>query len=173
MTNKNFLFVAAFFFTSILFAQKRLYIHSSGKELALVDADGNLKTKTDFDEIEDFGADDWTNTKAFLMKKGDNFGLINYQGEWIFPLKYSGISCRNGLCNLSEKGKSGFGNEKEEILVPLEYEELGFINEDKIKAQKEGKWGYINVKNEWIIAPQFDSEKLDVYDFSEDLAKIV
>lgn len=172
MKSKYFFAISFLFFTLILTAQNRLYIHSNGKELGLVDSEGNLKTATDFDEIEDLGADDWTNTKAFLMVKNELFGLMDEKGQWIFPLKYNGISCKNDTCRLEEKGKMGYGTITGKIFIPVEYDDLGSISENKISALKDGKWGYINLKNEWIIQPKFDMEKFQLFGFSEDLAKI-
>jgi hypothetical protein len=38
-------------------------------------------------------------------------------------------------------------------VFPLgEYEDLtGFISEGKLAAKKNGKWGYINTKGEWLF----------------------
>lgn len=172
MKSKYFFAIPFLFLTLILTAQNRLYIHSNGKELGLVDHEGNLKTESNFDEIEDLRTDDWTNTKAFLIKKNELFGLMDDQGQWIFPLKYSEISCKNDTCKLKENLKAGYATVTKKIIIPLEYDELGFIGEQKIKALKNGKWGFINLKNEWVIPPKFDQDKLEVFDFSEDMAKV-
>lgn len=172
MMNKYFFAVLFMIFTNVLIAQNRLYLHSNGKELGLVDSQGNLKTATDFDQIDDLGNDDWSNTKAFLMIKNKLFGLMDEQGKWIFPLKYSGISCKNDTCRLIQNGKMGYGTITGKIFIPIEHDDLGSISENKINALKGEKWGFINLKNEWLIPPKFDRNNSEVSDFSEDMAKV-
>ena len=133
MNIKNFLLLILIFFFSFIFSQNELYIYGTENKKGLVDSEGNLKTKTDFDEIENLGTDDWTNTKAFLMKKNELFGLMDYDGKLIFPLKYSNISCKNDTCKLQENSKTGYGSLHGKLIIPLDYDELGFINEKKIK----------------------------------------
>lgn len=160
------------FFFSFTFSQNKLYIYGTENKKGLVDSEGNLKTATDFDEITDLGKDDWAKTKAFLIQKTEKFGLMNEEGKWIYPLQYDEIFCKSDTCKLQEKTKYGYGNSKGKLIIPMNYDDLGFISENKIKALKNGKWGFINLKNEWIIEPKFNANEWIVYDFSEGLAKI-
>lgn len=159
-------------FSLNLFSQNRLYIFDENKKKGLVDENGIIKLNAEFDKIIDFGQNNWTNTRVYLLSKNNKIGLMNYYGNWIYQLEYDGIECRNDTCKLIKAKKQGYGDIKGNLIIPTKYDKLGKISDQKISALVNGKWGYLNLKNEWIIAPQFDNSKIVVGEFYEGLAKI-
>lgn len=78
------------------------------------------------------------------------FGLLDSKGQFIinFDNNYSFISVYNGIITVSKNDFYGIVNEKNEILIPVEYEDLCPINPSVIVATKKNKMGIINTKNE-------------------------
>ena len=66
------------------------------------------------------------------------------------------------LYTIENNGKFGVINDKGEIIIPIEYEYIGFekygLTDDKFAAKKDGKYGYINYKNEIVADFVFDEE---------------
>ncbi|MFV0541489.1 MAG: WG repeat-containing protein [Aestuariibaculum sp.] len=158
--------------TFSLYAQNRLYLFTQNQKYGLVDENGTIKVVPEYDEITDLKKNDWTNTTAFLITKDKKSGLMDYYGKWLYPLEYDAILCQNDTCQLTQNNKTGYGKRDGTLIIPVKYEGLGIIKEDKIDALENGKWGYINLKNEWLIKPQFDHATTRVYNFSEGMAKV-
>ncbi|MES2773942.1 MAG: WG repeat-containing protein [Bacteroidota bacterium] len=62
----------------------------------------------------------------------------------------------HGLARVNKNNKAGFINNKGEIVIPLEYDEIFIFSEGKAIAKKNKKWGFINEKNETVIPFEYD-----------------
>ena len=89
------------------------------------------------------------------------FGAIKKNGEIIIPLKYSNLIDFDDelilACN--DEDFWGFINWKNEIVIPFEYSYASIFLEkyNLSKACKDGKYGYIDRKNQEIISLDYDS----------------
>ena len=67
----------------------------------------------------------------------------------------------NGLALVVIEKDWGIIDSTGKIIIPLLYKELKLSNNQIFPAKnQEGLWGYLNIKNEWIIAPQFKNAYL-------------
>ncbi|QZK91043.1 WG repeat-containing protein [Flavobacterium sp. CHNK8] len=72
----------------------------------------------------------------------------------------------NGLMKVVKNGKIGYVNKDNKIIIPLIYDQVKNISENKIIAEKDGFWGAIDLNNLTIIP--FEYKHLNP--FHEDLA---
>lgn len=90
----------------------------------------------------------------------------------IEPIYRSLINIGDGLIKAIRRNKPAYGiiNTKGHIIIPFEYDELKVAKpSDLIPAKKNGKWGYINLRNEVVIELAYD----EAYFFSDGLAAVV
>lgn len=82
------------------------------------------------------------------------------------------INVGDGLIKAVRSGKPlcGILNNKGDTIIPFDYEQIKVaVATDLIPAKKNGKWGYINLRNETVIDFTYD----EAYFFSEGLAAVV
>ena len=104
---------------------------------------------------------------------GDYIGLIDANGDWVFPAEYNDISkfYKNGLCELMRKeGRTklrGAGDQTGAIIIPVDCQSINIPRkEGLITAKREARrgalagsfaWGVYDQRGREIFAPQFVS----------------
>jgi hypothetical protein len=97
-----------------------------------------------------------------------HYGLIRYQTKEMYgyqntnltvaiPAKYDkATDFKNGLATVNQDGYWGVIDTKGNLVIPINYKEI-ILNESGLFPVKDdnGNWGYLNLKNEWVIKPQF------------------
>lgn len=118
--------------------------------------ENNAEEPTEWEQVTIF------NNEGYGIISVDGcFGAINKIGEIIIPLKYSNLIDFDDefLLACNEEGFWGFINWKNGILIPFEYSYASIFLEkyNLSKVCKDGKHGYIDRKNQEIIALDYDS----------------
>lgn len=118
--------------------------------------ENNGKEPTEWEQVTIF------NNQGYGIISVDGcFGAINKNGEIIIPLKYSNLIDFDDelilACN--DDDFWGFINWKNEIVIPFEYSYASIFLEkyNLSKVCKDGKYGYIDRKNQEIISLDYDS----------------
>jgi hypothetical protein len=105
---------------------------------------------------------------------GDYIGLIDANGDWVFPAEYNDISkfYKNGLCELMRKeGRAklrGAGDQTGRIIIPVDCQSINIPRKEDgfITAKREVQrgeiagsfaWGVYDQRGREIFAPQFAS----------------
>ena len=107
----------------------------------------------------------------FIVKKNGKYGVVSEKGAVILPLKYSEINSNKNGYTVTLNEKMGLFNSEGKEIIPISYR---WIYTDKIDdnipivAKLDGKEGYINTKNEWVIPPTYR----DAFAFRQGLAKV-
>ncbi len=112
--------------------------------------------------------------RFLINQNGKNIIIDKYKNELIkqeytqieklsyFMAKFKEQKAKEILYKIENNGKFGVINDKGEIIIPVEYEYIGFekygLTDDKFVAKKNGKYGYINYKNEIVADFIFDEE---------------
>lgn len=93
----------------------------------------------------------------------EKFGILNRKGEWIigFENNYSMIGLTNGFIMVYKNDLNGIVNDKNEILIPIEYGTLDPMYSNLIAAKKNGKKGIIDIHNKILVPFQYD----EIYGF--------
>jgi hypothetical protein len=84
---------------------------------------------------------------------GINAGVFNSKGEMLIPVKYQNVFniYSNGLIGVTLDKKAGFINLKNEIVIPLMYDEALSFTDGVSCVKLNHKYGAINAKNEIVI----------------------
>lgn len=105
----------------------------------------------------------------------DTFLTLNEQGELsnnvenILQSQYSSTVANNHssykLYSFQKRGKYGFKNKSEKIIVKPIYEDVGEISENLVSVKLNGKWGFIDMQGNLVIPLEYK----EVKQFSEGL----
>ena len=112
---------------------------------------GNIVLPVQFDSIGSGGE-----PNHFAVSKDDKAGVINDKGQWIIPPVYDSIHWRRAyyVAYIKEprrKKKAGLLDKFGNVLIPFEYDFLDpAYTEDIISAKKQGRFLFINSRNEKI-----------------------
>lgn len=129
---------------------------------------------------------DFENDYATFSTSKGKMGLIDSTGNEIIKPKYEYIRNRKDLKNLFEVGntvnkkfKYGYVDIKGKIRIPIEYDDVYYLDKDFIRVSKNKKTGVVDTLNRIIIPLKFDfimnhgsiiytgSNKIvDIFDFS-------
>ena len=156
-------------------------IVQKGKKFGICSIDNKTLIDFEYDVILDY------NEGYALAVKNNKYGVINGDMKLTveciydkFPLvpnigeykKYFCFGKGQGISDYSNNNHARYGIIDVETgaeIIPFEYEELGNYNDTSlIVAKKDGKYGFINSKNEIIIPFMYDRAK----DFFEGLAYV-
>ena len=108
----------------------------------------------------------------FIVKKDGKYGVVSEKGAIILPLKYSNINSNKNGYTVKLNQEAGLFNSEGKEIIPISYH---WVYTDKIDdnipivAELNGKEGYINTKNEWVIPPTYR----DAFAFRQGLAKVM
>ena len=149
----------------------------------LADSVGNIVLDLEYDTIYFHYFD----SEISLALKNNLIGIINSNNKLVTNCEYNCEFLLDGLlprvdepCNgfikmekfLADKNhpkQCGLINcETGEIAIPFEYDDLGNYSEGLIWAEKDNKYGYIDINNNVVIQFVYD----EAYDFSEGLAAV-
>lgn len=88
-----------------------------------------------------------------IEKKQLKEGLINTNGKIIVEPLFDEISGYfiDGFMRVRNNGKAGIINQKGEIVIPLEYDNVLDNKNNQFTAQRDNKWGIIDTENNIII----------------------
>lgn len=64
---------------------------------------------------------------------------------------------QEGLARIERKGKYGFIDKKGKLIIPVNFEQVGFFSNGLAPFRKKKKWGYINKSGKVIIEPIYDA----------------
>lgn len=114
------------------------------------DLEGNIVLPVQFDSIGSGGE-----PNHFAVSKDDKAGVINDKGQWVIPPVYDSIHWRWAyyVAYIKEprRKKAGLLDKFGNVLVPFEYDFLDpAYTEDIISAKKQGRFLFINSRNEKI-----------------------
>jgi len=118
-----------------------------GSKLGLIDFNGNLLLKPEYDFICA------SKEHLFHLNKGNKKGLADIHGNIVLPTDYvfDFEQFNEGFMILEKNGKFGYANTKGEIAIPLIYDAAGRFSEGLAPVLKDGKWGFINAQGETVI----------------------
>ncbi len=107
----------------------------------------------------------------FIVEKNGKYGVVSEKGTIILPLKYSFINSNKNGYTVTLNDKTGLFNSEGKEIIPISYR---WIYTDEIDdnipivAKLNGKEGYINTKNEWVIPPTY----LYAFAFQQGVARV-
>ena len=123
-------------------------------KLGVVNVEGKLITPIKYLHIKPF------KEGMAAVKTNPYWGYINVGGEEVIEPGYlDAYNFVNGFAPVEEYTGEGIGfiNKNGELVIPYDYESVGFFYEGLAKVKRKEKWGYINKKNEIIIPIKYEA----------------
>jgi len=120
-----------------------------------IDKSGNFVIESRFDSVlRGF------NTEGFAIVEKDNkYGTIDKSGNFIIEPKYGGIGLysEGGMSARNSENKMGIIDKYGNVVVDFQYDVLASFTEGLAYFQQNGKYGFINTKEEIVIKPKYHS----------------
>ena len=127
----------------------------------MVDENGKWVLKAKYREVKDF-------EEGFALVKDRKWGVIDARGKWVVKPLYGELEKIGEYFRVRDQGLFGYFSKTGQVIIPMEYNWLGEMQEDKISFLENSKYGFMNVRREVIIPPAFDRAT----HFSEGLAAV-
>lgn len=103
-----------------IYSEDYFVIQEKGKQ-KLVNSKGEIVIDEGYDEIVQIA------TSGIVFKKGNNYGLMDFEKNVLIESKYEDLKEINkNIFMAKQDGKSGAINEKEELKIPFEYKEITY-----------------------------------------------
>jgi hypothetical protein len=116
------------------------------------------------------------NNRKALVKRGGKFGVVDLENNWIIPFNYDWIEpyFSDSLIKVRIDKNLGLINIFGEVILPIEYDQIGKINSELLIVVKDSKVGYVNAKGDNIIPLIYESDPfiMDWGEFKDGLARI-
>lgn len=115
-----------------------------GGRVGMVNWDGEEVLPLAYQSLGDFSSG------LLNCRKNDLWGYVNSKGETVIPHQFTiGLNFKEGFAKVAKKvdGTYYFGliNVKGEIVLPLEYEKVEEVEDDKVRVKRFGEKGWMDV----------------------------
>ncbi|WP_125411736.1 WG repeat-containing protein [Leeuwenhoekiella sp. MAR_2009_132] len=128
-------------------------------KFGLIDHKGEVQYPFEFEEIISVSSDDY-----FIAKKSDKYGIIDFNGKQIVSFSYEHIDPTYNGFLVKKNGLIGKIDIEENVIIPIEYEEISNWVEygpDEHFVTKNGKKGLISRDGKIVIPTEYDEISVD------------
>ncbi len=140
------------------FGKNDITFFSQGKKLGLINRNMTVLAKPQFDAAGTISAEGY-----IKVKKGNKYGFIYKNGKEIIKPQYDGAgSFYNGLAPVVIKGKVGYINIKNKLVIPAQFEKINTKNGNEnfvfgtAVVIKGGKYGIIDKTGKYLTNLKYD-----------------
>lgn len=89
-----------------------------------------------------------------LVRKGAHSGMLGRNGEWLLPAAFDGIDTQWGdLWKVRKQGKQSWADSLGRLLLPLQFEEAGYLDGRYFDVKQNGRWGIYDAQAKQLIIP--------------------
>jgi hypothetical protein len=138
-------------YTIPVFNKGYVIIKKDGK-LGMLDKTGKIVLPFEYDYI---GYVQFPGKNAAVSKKNGSkslYGIVNDQNKILIPLEYDDIFADSNYITVKQNGKWGlFENTGKKLLETEYYSLTPYAKEKVLKAEKDGKYGYIDIAGKWLF----------------------
>lgn len=134
-----------------------LYSFEKDEKKGIISISGKIISEAKYDDIGLFN-----NDLAFVINE-DTLQYINENGEVIISRGFKTYpnfelkgEFKSGSAVVSKKEKYGRINTKGEVIIPIDYDNLG-VGKNYIPYKKKEAWGLINAANKMLIPAKYES----------------
>jgi hypothetical protein len=113
-----------------------------------------------------FGNTDNDPNYLFQVRKGDKWGLLDFQEKQIAPYVYDKIYLfHDGIATAVLKKKGGVISDKNEVVLPFIYDETSYTynDVDLLRVIKDSKYGFVDKKGKIIVPVEYEHADEDFY----------
>jgi hypothetical protein len=97
------------------------------------------------------------NMPGVIVVANNHYGLIDFSGKIILPIKYQRISIlSNGLIQTMVNNRYGLFDIRGNVLAPVVYDEIDDFKDSVALVKINGKWGLLNKSGRVQVTPKYD-----------------
>lgn len=122
------------------------YVSENGD--GLINAKGVELQTPEFDYVE---SDGW----RFKIRKGDRWGLLDGNGNIIFPASYSSIMEENGKLALKKDGRYGLADPQGNFILRCEFDQIKPLA-DRFLVKKGDQFGVYDQQGKEVVPCEYD-----------------
>ena len=111
--------------------------------------------------LEDYEYIYYFGIKRFIVKKNNQFGVLDQLGAVVVPLEYDYLTQKNGTYYVKKDNKWGIIDLEGKVLLPLEYQSID-ARGLAIYVTQDGLIGLYNDQYQLIAKPQFSHKTWDM-----------
>lgn len=112
-----------------------------------------------------------------VVSKGDQSGIIDAKGELVVPFQYDWVEgfVKLPLSRVRKDGHMGLINRFGDVLLAVEHDHVGTLNDSLVLVVDKGKCGYVNANGAWVIPQRFEANALTINmgDFHHGVARVL
>lgn len=112
-----------------------------------------------------------------VVTKDDQSGVIDTKGELVVPFQYDWVEgfMTLPLSRVRKAGNMGLINRFGDVVLGVEHDHVGTLNDSLALVIDKGKSGYVNPSGEWVVPQRFEANALTINmgDFHNGLARVL
>lgn len=117
---------------------------------------GLLDSKADVVVNPDYASLAINENKAYTVKAGGRFGVIDSTGKAIIPIEYDSINAKGGNYYVEKNSLHGIFKPDGTVLIPVEYDSI-YIQGTQYEVAKGGKEGVLSSDGSIILPADYES----------------
>jgi hypothetical protein len=122
-----------------------------GGRYGIINKDLKFVVEAEMDKISDL------NSYPILVKQDDKQWYIDRSGKKLFEVNYAkAYKFHYGYATVKDNGLKGIIDEKNNLIIPLEHQDIQVVGPDLFQVFKAGKFGIINAEGTSIIPTEMD-----------------
>ncbi|MBC9914907.1 WG repeat-containing protein [Chitinophaga varians] len=95
-----------------------------------------------------------TDRSMAIVSSNGKKGLINDEGQWVLKPEYDKLEVKfNVYLEVHKQGKMTYADTWGRLLLPLQFEKVGILDDDRYDVKQQGKWGIYDVRRQQLVIP--------------------
>ncbi|NML40616.1 WG repeat-containing protein [Chitinophaga sp. G-6-1-13] len=95
-----------------------------------------------------------TDHSMAIVSSNGRKGLINEKGQWVLKPEYDKLEVEfNVYLAVYKQGKMTYADTWGKLLLPLQFEKVGILDDDRYDVKQQGKWGIYDVRRQQLVIP--------------------
>ncbi|MBC9934227.1 WG repeat-containing protein [Chitinophaga qingshengii] len=142
-------------FARIATKEKSWYINTAGEKVF-------DKIESSFPPVDSISNEHIfsSNTHSMMIVRNNGkYGLVDDRGKWVLKPEYDKLELQNNIyLNLYKQGKMTYADTWGKLLLPLQFEKVGILDDHRFDVKQQGKWGIYDATQGKLVIPAIYDE---------------
>lgn len=95
-----------------------------------------------------------TERSMMIVSSNGKKGLLNENGQWVLKPEYDQLEVKFDICLvLHKQGRMTYADTWGKLLLPLQFEQVGILDDDRYDVKQQGKWGIYDARQQKLVIP--------------------
>lgn len=122
-------------------------VKNAESKFGVIKANGQIGLECKFEDIKHL-----VDNNMYIVKENNVWKVLFEDGTSYLEGKVeNAVAINAGNIIINNNGKYGVVNIQAEIKIPMDYQDISFMFDDKYIAKKDDKYGIININNETVV----------------------